>query len=333
MDINNPLVSIIIPVYNAEKYIAETLRSALAQTWKNKEIIIVNDGSTDRSREVISGFRSDEIILIDQPNQGASAAKQAGFERSRGEYIQYLDADDLLSPNKIEAQLRQLAERPGYLSICGTVHFNDGDDPEKLPVAHEWYERGSDDPADFLIKLYGGSHIGPEFGGMIQPNAFLTPRNLIERSGPWDISISPCADEDGEYFCRVMLASKGIIYAREAVNYYRKFTNGKSLSARKDRRSETNLLRSTDLKAGHLLSHTNDPDAKLALSRLYYENAFNCYPIYIDIALEAEKKAKILAPGFDYKPYKKGLPQILSSLAGWKPVRYIQYFKNKLSYQ
>ena len=330
---SSPLVSIIIPVYNAEKYIAETLRSALAQTWENKEIIVVNDGSTDRSVEVINSFRSDEIILINQSNKGASAAKQTGLERSKGEYIQYLDADDLLSPNKIEAQIRQLIGSPGYLGICGTVHFNDGDEPEKGPLVHYWFAQGSDAPADFLIKLYGGSHIGPDFGGMIQPNAFLTPRDLIEKAGGWDISISPCADEDGEYFCRVILASHGLIYSREAVNYYRKFNNGKSLSARKDRKSVSNLLKSTDLKAAHLLSHTDDLKAKLALSWLYYENAFNCYPLHIDLALQAEKKAKFLAPDFHYKPYNTGAAQIISKLAGWKSVRYIQYFKNKLSYQ
>jgi glycosyltransferase involved in cell wall biosynthesis len=324
-----PLVSIIIPVYNVEKYLVEGIESAIAQTWSNKEIIIVDDGSTDNSFNIIQKYSVySNIKIIRQKNQGASAARNTGLAIAKGEYIQFLDADDLLSKNKIESQINQLLNFPEHIALCGTVHFEDGTEPTKQDVKHEWFSQGSNDPVDFLIKLYGGGYIGPEYGGMIQPNAWLTPKRLIIKAGPWNEMRNP--DDDGEFFCRVMLSSKGIVYSADAVNYYRKFNTNNSLSGQKDRQASSNILKSTDLKASHLLSRTDNYNAKMALSRLYYENAFSFYPKYIDLALEAEKKGKSLTPNFPINPYNSGVTSILSKLIGWKKVRYLQYLKNKI---
>src|SRR5215467_62161 len=99
------LVSILIPAYNSEEWIAETIRSAIGQTWPNKEIIVVNDGSTDRTAEVAQRFASRQVLVISTENEGASSARNHAFRLSQGEYIQWLDADDLLAPDKIECQL------------------------------------------------------------------------------------------------------------------------------------------------------------------------------------------------------------------------------------
>src|SRR5271156_4902093 len=100
-----PLVSILIPAYNAEAWIADTLRSAVAQTWEPKEIIVVDDGSKDRTLEDARQFEPDGVRGITQTNQGAAAARIAAFSLSRGDYIQWLDADDLLSPDKVAKQM------------------------------------------------------------------------------------------------------------------------------------------------------------------------------------------------------------------------------------
>jgi hypothetical protein len=213
-----------------------------------------------------------------------------------------------------------------HLGLCTTIHFQDGTDPFSFPVNHEWIAEGTDDPADFLIKLYGGSLIGPQYGGMIQPNCWLTPRHLIEKAGLWNEA--RCPDDDGEFFCRVVLASKGIKYSFEGVNYYRKFQNGKSLSGQKSHDSCNSILKATDLKTAYLLNKTTDERAKLVLSRLYWENSFDFYPRHTPLAYIAEKKAKELAPDFNYRPYNAGVRSILSRLIGWKAVRYMEYFKN-----
>src|SRR5262249_15570247 len=95
-----PLVSILIPAYNAEPWIADTLRSALAQTWPNTEIIVVDDGSRDETLKVARQFECAKLRVITHKNQGAAATRNVAFSLSRGEYIQWLDADDLLAPDK-----------------------------------------------------------------------------------------------------------------------------------------------------------------------------------------------------------------------------------------
>src|SRR6202000_980107 len=100
-----PLVSILIPAYNSAEWIADTIHSAIRQTWPNKEIIVVDDGSTDRTAEAAGRFASKNVIVVSTKNQGAAAARNHALQLSQGEYIQWLDADDLLSPDKIERQL------------------------------------------------------------------------------------------------------------------------------------------------------------------------------------------------------------------------------------
>ena len=102
-----PLVSILIPLYNAEVYIAQTLDNCLAQTYPNIEIIVVDDGSTDGSLVIAQRYEAehDNIKVLTQPNSGATRARNLAFEHAKGEYIQYLDADDLMSSNKIASQM------------------------------------------------------------------------------------------------------------------------------------------------------------------------------------------------------------------------------------
>src|SRR5262249_55401560 len=105
-----PLVSILIPAYNAENLIGYTLQSAVSQTWPHKEIIVIDDGSTDRTLEIARGFASRNVKVVSIPNGGQSAAVNHAYKLCQGDYIQELDADDLLSPDKIEKQLSALSE-------------------------------------------------------------------------------------------------------------------------------------------------------------------------------------------------------------------------------
>ena len=97
-------ISLIIPVYNVEKYLRRTLESVENQTFKNFEVIIVNDGSTDGSLEIIQEFvnKHDNFILVDQENSGVGMARNAGIRVSRGIYIAFLDSDDFLEPNYLK---------------------------------------------------------------------------------------------------------------------------------------------------------------------------------------------------------------------------------------
>src|SRR6478609_3973202 len=177
-----PLVSILIPVYNAAPWLARTLESALAQTWPHLEIIVVDDGSRDGSVEVARRYAGPRLQVLTQANAGAAAARNHALRTARGDFIQYLDADDLLTPDKIAAQVAVLASNPGYLGICGTVHFDDGTPPEAGPLTESWVAQDHDDPVEWLIRLYGGD--GGR-GAMVHPGAWLTPREVAVRAGPW----------------------------------------------------------------------------------------------------------------------------------------------------
>src|SRR5262245_17269465 len=95
----NPLVSILIPAFNSERWIQESIVSALGQSWPNKEVIVVDDGSSDTTYEVAQAFESRGVKLISQPNRGAAAARNTAYAHSSGDYIQWLDADDILHPS------------------------------------------------------------------------------------------------------------------------------------------------------------------------------------------------------------------------------------------
>lgn len=105
-------VSVIIPVYKAEKYIGATVRSVLAQSYKNLELLIVDDGSPDRSIEICQQFKDPKIKIIRQENRGVSAARNTGIRNAQGEYLAFLDADDLWLPEKLEKHVEHLENSP-----------------------------------------------------------------------------------------------------------------------------------------------------------------------------------------------------------------------------
>ena len=324
MTTSQPLVSVIIPLYNAAGYIGATLQSALGQTWPNTEIIVIDDESNDGSLAVMDQYR-DKITILQQPNKGASAARNLGLQHATGKYIQFLDADDILSADKIAAQVELLEGDDDYIALCGTVHFGDNEDYRKLKPNKEWFDEGSDDPVDFLIKLYAGPEIIPGVGGMIQTNAWLTPKALIRKAGPWNEF--RCPDDDGEFFARVLLASRGIKFSRQGTNYYRKHVKGKTLSAQKNREAFENLLLSTDLKLKYLHEKTNDIIVERVLAKHYWQIGVAAYPAVKGVSAQAIDKAKQYGyTGPEYVSGKAGM--LLSKIFGWRFARLLSYYKH-----
>lgn len=122
----SPPVSIIIPCYNAVHYIADAIRSALDQSYPNKEIIVIDDGSTDGSLDVIRSFGAC-IRWETGPNRGGSAARNRGLELAQGEFIQFLDADDILFPEKLAEQVVEAVKRPGTIITCDRYNLLPGE--------------------------------------------------------------------------------------------------------------------------------------------------------------------------------------------------------------
>src|SRR6185503_27896 len=323
-----PLVSIIIPVYNSATHVSEAVQSALGQTWQNIEIILIDDGSTDNSLSIIQSFAADNVKVLYQTNKGASLARNRGLHEASGEFIQYLDADDLLSPNKIEDQMKLLQLNKDHICTCGTVHFLEDEDPVTRPVVQNWMGEGSSEPLDFLIKLYGGDLIGPGYGGMVAVHSWLCSRAILDTAGRWDEKLS--MDDDGEYFCRVILASKGIVYAKNAVCYYRQYIKHKSLSALLNTRGYQSMLDAIDLKYKYMVEASHD---KVLVDKIfgamYAQAAITTYPHFPNQSNYAKKKANAL--GLFHFKYRAGpISNFLTKIFGWRVMRRINYVRHKL---
>jgi len=326
-------VSILIPCYNSEAHLAETIESALGQTWPSCEIIVVDDGSTDKSSEIARSYEGEGVRVIAQSNQGAPAARNRALEAATGEYIQYLDADDLLHPRKIEAQISALREQSSRtLAVSSTVYFQDEESPEEGRRAKgdghiPWLT--SEDPVQWLINLWM-----PGRGwGMVQTGAWLVPSGVAEEAGPWDEQLT--RDQDGEYFTRVVLASSGIQYVGEGCVYYRNH-NETRVSGNQSRRAFESLLRSINTRQECLLPRTsvgNRKEAQFAIARCYWKTAVRALPLYDDISEEAMNRAQRLGMS---EPPKSVLPatrrsRMAQKLFGWRTARYLQYWYRRLT--
>lgn len=317
---NHPLVSVIIPLYNAERYIAETIENVLSQTYQNIEIVVIDDGSRDNSLSIAKKFESNKVKVFTQVNKGASAARNHGLSKAKGVYIQFLDADDLLSPTKIEAQINVLDGGETKVALCTTAHFFDGEDNiTKSIVENTWYNNSFENPVDFLLKLYGGDI---HDAGMIQPNAWLVPKKLILKAGHWNEELS--LDDDGEFFCRVLLSSNGITFAKDSINYYRKFRNSTNLSAQMNFKSINSALESLKLKENHLANFKEDIRYRKSFSLAYKRLAVRTYPKFKDISKFCNQRMNELG-GSDHDVTIGGKKiEIVKKIAGWKVARLLQ---------
>jgi glycosyltransferase involved in cell wall biosynthesis len=318
--ITRPLVSVIIPLFNAEKYISEAIRSAIGQTWANIEVIVVDDGSTDNSLALARAFETDNVKIFHQENKGASAARNLALTHSKGEFIQFLDADDLISPRKIEAQLNRLAIFPGHICCCSSVFFFDNEDHLQRPVAAVGFQKEVYGGDEFLTGLFGFP-----YGGMVPMHSWLTPASVIKKAGRWNEGLS--VNDDGEFFCRAVLSAKGVINCEDSVSYYRKHRAGGSLSAGLSREAYHSMLTAMSLQHAHLLQKSKKPaDVNRLFARKYFETGVAAYPQYRDISRDAINKS--VAFGNENRNYLAGpVSTALSRIIGWKAIRILTYLR------
>lgn len=316
-----PLVSILIPAHDAGPWIEATLASALAQTHPRCEIIVINDGSRDdterRARAVAAAAPPDRIRVFDQANAGASAARNHALRHARGDFIQYLDADDLLAPDKIERQLARLASAPPRTLASGKWGRFTTD-----PATTSWGDEAvyqARDGVEFL-------QLHHETGSMMQPGAWLCSRTLIDAVGPWDESLS--LNDDGEFFARVMLAASGLIHVPESRCYYRAGP-APSLSRRRDSRALASLHRSVALTLDHWLARDRSPRTLAAANLAWRRAALELYPHATTLAHAARRAAR--AYGSSDAPY--GAPSWVGTVArvmGWATARRLQLLRQRL---
>ncbi|GAB4534204.1 MAG: hypothetical protein Tsb0014_20230 [Pleurocapsa sp.] len=204
----NPLVSVIIPCYNCDRWIGEGINSVLAQTYPNIEIIVVDDGSTDSSLEIIKSY-SDQVKWLTGKNQGGNVARNRGFQLSQGKYIQWLDADDYLLPQKIEQQVKFLEQ-----NNCDVV-YGDWRHQHHQADGNYFLEdiKFSGKQTDVLESLLSG--------WWAAPLAYLIRREKVAEINGWDENLK--VGQDRDFWIRVAIAQAKFAYQPGCYSIYRRY--------------------------------------------------------------------------------------------------------------
>lgn len=313
-----PLVSILIPAYNAEEWIGDTIRSALAQTWPRTEIIVVDDGSKDQTLAIARQFESQGVRVVGQKNQGASAARNKAFSLSSGDYIQWLDADDLLAPDKIARQMEFVRQGIGKRALLSSAWGRFMYRPYRaqfVPTAL-WCDLS---PVEWLLRKM-------EQNIYMQTATWLVSRELTEAAGPWNTRL--LGDDDGEYFCRVLLASDGVRFVPDARVYYRAFGfNSLSYVGRFPDKIAAHWL-SMQLHIQCLRSLEDSPRVRRACFAFLRDSLIYFYFESRPIVQQAEQIAAELG-------YELGVPELswkyswIKTLFGWRLAKPAQQMLRK----
>jgi glycosyltransferase involved in cell wall biosynthesis len=309
-----PLVSILIPAFNAEEWIAGSIKSAIAQSWPRKEIIIVDDGSSDRTLAVARRFAAKDVTVVTQENQGASAARNHALALSQGDYIQWLDADDLLAPDKVARQMEaaeQCASRRTLFSSAWGWFAYRTDRAQFLPTSL-WCDDLS--PAEWLLRKMGENlHM--------QTATWLVSRELAEAAGPWDVRMF--VDDDGEYFCRIILASDRVRFVPEAKVFYRMSPSNRLSNIGYSDKKKDAMLLSMQLHVRYLRSLEDSDRVRAACLRYVHTWLINFYPERPDIVEELQKLARTLGGQLEL-PRLRWKYAWIKALFGWGPAKRAQ---------
>jgi glycosyltransferase involved in cell wall biosynthesis len=290
-----PLVSILIPAFNAQATLGDTLRSAIGQTWRAKEIIVVNDGSSDATGAVAEGFAPKGVKVVTHSNQGAAAARNEALSLSSGDYVQWLDADDLLVPDKIEHQVRALGRCSDRTVLSGPWgRFWHRPSRAEFRPTSLWCDLS---PLEWLLRKM-------EDNVYMQTATWLVPRCVTEAAGPWDTRL--LGDDDGEYFSRVLLSSDRICFVPAAKVLYRMSgCQGLSYVGHSQAKMEAQFL-SMRLNIQYLRSLEDSARVRQACIQYLQRWQIAFYPEKPDLVAQAARLARDLGgeirePRFSWK--------------------------------
>lgn len=320
----NPLVSILIPMLNVEKYIDETLKSLLKQTYLNIEIILVDDGSTDNSLTIAKNFEKEHenITVYTQENCGAQVARNKAFKLSKGDYIQYFDADDVMHKDKISSQIDKLRINGFRKDIVATGKFLTFNNSISNAEYHnQIINKNYEDNSLYFKEAW-------ENGKFLIGQVWLIPRKLNKVVGEWNINLRK--NQDGEFFMRVAHKSTKIIFVENSIVYYRigidtNISQDFSISALRSHLDSYHIYFDTvkkDLKYGQL---------KKGLALLYSLFYINHYPLNNEMKKEVYLKLNELGYSKPITKFDNIIFNQLASILGIDNILILRNIKNKFS--
>jgi glycosyltransferase involved in cell wall biosynthesis len=280
----NPLISVVMSVYNGEKYVASAIRSVLEQTWTNLELIVVNDGSTDTSAAILDTIDDPRVKVLHQDNKGQDAALNKGYAHSSGSYIKFMDCDDLISPPTLEIQVKALLQSPEKIAYGEWYRFFGAEPTQEDTEVKNFYWKDSD-PMDFLIQNGDGP--------MLQCGIMLIPRPIIEKAGLWDERL--ILYNDTEFFARIILNSKGISFTPGAILFYRSGMSD-SISTQYARKYFESTYLAIELISAEYLKREDSPRVRQIISNLYFRRLYEMYPSFPDLATKYRQRIRKFGP-------------------------------------
>jgi glycosyltransferase involved in cell wall biosynthesis len=320
MSIDTPLISVLMPAYNAEKYIEEAIESVFAQTYTNFELIIVNDGSSDATAKILEQY-SDRATIITQENKGQCAACNRAFKESSGDFIKFFDADDILSPDMLEKQAAVLQRNNECVALSAWARFYN-DAPDTAVLQDLACFRDSE-PLEWLIASFENGL------NMMQCALWLIPRSVLLRAGLWDERLSLINDFD--FIIRVLLASRGVRFVEGPCMYYRSGLD-QSLSGSYSRQACESAFLSTELGVSTIITAENSARTRRIAALCFQSWAYVFYPAYPDLTEAAEQKVEAYG-GSDYQLAGGSVFRCLSKLLGWKCAKRIRHLVHALGWQ
>ena len=266
-------VSIIIPCYNAQSWVKESIDSCLGQTYDPIEIIVVDDGSTDRSLEIVKGY-GDRIRWTSHPNQGANPTRNKGFSLASGDYVLFLDADDYILPERVEKQVECFESASAenrdidvvFSSVRSQKHFPDGSVVLGDTSDERYYVPGDDILEALLTSKRLAHTLSPMF-----------THRTIAQVGGWDETVS--CSQDRDLLLTVALSGAQFEFLPGCYSVYRQYPNAHRVSARRGRiRAETSLKRAykaESLLAKQAYQYEQPPEKyQKALAQALFRSAF-----------------------------------------------------------
>lgn len=231
--VNQPLVSIVIPVYNGADFLRECIDSALAQTYENIEIIVINDGSSDNSLEILKEYerKDNRVVIIDKQNEGAAKSRNVGIDAANGEFMMFLDSDDWIEPTACEEALAAIEKY--NTDICFFTYIREFLDKSKTKFIYADDEKyfTKEECKNILCKriigLSGEELKRPENGDAISPFwGKLYRSSLIKDHDIEIVDLSlVCTCEDGLFNISAFYYANGAVYINRPLYHYRKYNS------------------------------------------------------------------------------------------------------------
>jgi len=306
-------VSVIIPAYNSAKTIERTIASVFAQDYPNIEIVVINDGSTDDTERILKKYGS-RIQYFTQKNSGVSVARNLGFEKSTGDYIQYLDADDLLAEGKLSKQVQAIQENEADVAYGDWMRFTENDFVYK---ELEIVERE--------MSLRPEIELITDFWTPLA--ALLYTRRIADKIGGWNTTLPVI--QDARYALDAAIHHAKFIYTPGVMGYYRVHETG-SLSTRNRFNFMNDCLENAkQVDAIWRSDYPKDLEKKKAIINVlrFCINEFSI----LDKSKHKEAVNLILDIDKKYIPENSKLHRAMSKLLGYRTAEQIAYYKRKLS--